>query len=117
MTLAAPLLLLTTVLLGAWLAALGLRPDAKAPPGPLRIAHGGLGAAATALTIVLLTRTIRPVSALTWEASGLLAMALILGLVLWRMAAHLGPHRGMVIALHALIGATGAAILSGWALR
>ena len=113
MTTLAAAFLLAAVLLGAGLAALTLRPNARTAPGVLRLLHGLTGAGGLALTVALI-RSGREASTLTWEAVGLVALALLIGLIVWRRPRSLGPSAGMILTLHALFGATGAAILAGW---
>ena len=86
----------------------------RGPPAIGRIGHGLSGAAGLALIVVALTNATAAVSTLIWEAAALVIFALSLGLLIWRVS--LGASRGMLIAVHAPVGATGRVILAGWAL-
>ncbi len=103
------------VFLGTWLLGYVLQPTAKRPPGVMQLAHGGAGAGGIALAALLLSQGRDPGS-LGWQALGLALVALVLGLVMWLAGRRLGAMSGMVLAVHGLCGAVGAAILAVWAL-
>lgn len=104
-----------TMLLGAWLAVLNLWPDAaRITWAPLL--HGGAGIASVLLVLTLLSQQHWTASSIVWDAVVLAISAAVLGLFVARGKRRLGPSAGMMITLHAVIGATGLALLVGWLL-
>ncbi len=106
------------MLFGFWLAALHLRESGKAPPLPVRAAHGVLGAAG--LLALLLTfgqpaqGADQGVGTFRLDAAVLLGAALAMGLgilITFRIAP---KSAGAVIALHATIAMFGLAILAAY---
>jgi hypothetical protein len=108
------LLFVLTIILGAFLLSRALRPNSVRASSGLRSLHDGLGTVALALTVYAAIG--RPNSNLVWEAMGLAAIALALGLTLRRASDRLRSSRGMVMVIHALVGGTGALILAATAL-
>jgi hypothetical protein len=98
------------VVLGCWLAALFLR-DAR-PPGLLRLAHGVAGTAALATALSVVAAQNWEATAFQWDAVGLLAIALGLGLAMLLAWGRLGNARGMVVVMHGFAGMAGAALLA-----
>ncbi len=112
------ILLGVAMLFGFWLAALHLRESGKAPPLPVRAAHGVLGAAG--LLALLLTfgqpaqGANEGVGTFRLDAAVLLGAALAMGLgilITFRIAP---KSAGAVIALHATIAMFGLAILAAY---
>jgi hypothetical protein len=112
------ILLGVAMLFGFWLAALHLRESDKAPPLPVRAAHGVLGAAG--LLALLLTfgqpaqGANEGVGTFRLDAAVLLGAALAMGLGILLTFRIAPKSAGAVIALHATIAMFGLAILAAY---
>lgn len=102
--------------LGLWLAALHARAVPRKPGAGMRLAHGLAGSVGLAATLAVLSDRGWHGSPYIWDAVGLLAAALAMGLLYWRAWGWLGAQRGMVLVVHGVIAASGAAIVAGWLL-
>ncbi len=107
------------VLLGAVLAILHLRPDARRPHWIGRAAHGLLGVAGLVLLLGLAWQAAGtvfpgPRGSLARSGLALIAAAMPLGLILWLGWRRLAPARSAVLILHAVLAITGYVLLSGW---
>lgn len=108
-------LLVATILLGAFLLAASARPGA-AFPHRLRRLHATTALAGAALAMLALARNRAGVAIITWEGLALTLSASAMGAIFWKRAGRRGPSHGMLVATHALLGAAGAAILIAWAI-